>query len=404
MRCIRSEVRGGPDSRVMDSMHAAQSTYLAASYLLVHFIPCIYIRVSLNEGGTTTGYMHCTYMYRAFPATDGASLSRQKKFTAMLGLQSTGCGDDQAYMAIEDAPASSFLSYAEIRAAPRSRACVRTSWALLSLGCTLFAGLLLRPGARPALPASATDASALYASSHPHPHSTAAATHRSTCQPEVWIIRHGDKRPKSIAGNYTGLSAVGFARAAYLVHLVAAGVWPRFAAAFASNPRVPNYGLREEETVLPLSSWLGLQVNDSFPLDEEVSLGASAMGAAQGSCGTVLIAWEHCRIPRLMASLGCDDERCQRCWADSSFDQVVRLDVSGCELDKGGRVRAGCAARIPEPAEGFRPDPYAVDFDVYDCANPASDSKCYHGGKWFCDCQFPNGTWLDGPTFLKYKA
>ena len=269
------------------------------------------------KGGQPRGIHVCTdtrTLLTFFQPADGASLSRQKKFTAMLGLQSTGCGDDQAYMAIKDAPASSVLSYAEIRAAPRSRACVRTSWALLSLGCTLFAGLLLRPGARPALPASATDASALYASSHPH--STAAATHRSTCQPEVWIIRHGDKRPKSIAGNYTGLSAVGFARAAYLVHLVAAGVWPRFAAAFASNPRLPNYGLREEETVLPLSSWLGLQVNDSFPLDEEVSLGASAMGAAQGSCGTVLIAWEHCRIPRLMASLGCDDERCQRCWAD----------------------------------------------------------------------------------------
>merc|ERR1712194_586468 len=44
-------------------------------------------------------------------------------------------------------------------------------------------------------------------------------------------------------------------------------------------------------------------------------------------CGSsAVISWEHCHIPSLLQSLGCNNnDVCRRCWADNDFSTVVRL-------------------------------------------------------------------------------
>ena len=67
--------------------------------------------------------------------------------------------------------------------------------------------------------------------------------------------------------------------------------------------------------------------------------------AAADECRSpaVLIAWEHCRIPKLRRALGCDTGRCRACWSDLDYDSVDRFRVF---TDGGVDV-------LPPTSEGF---------------------------------------------------
>ena len=154
------------------------------------------------------------------------------------------------------------------------------------------------------------------------------------CRPaaEIWIIRHGEKAAN--ASLDLDLSPAGVDRAQNLERLVTSGDWPRFAAVYATSPSAPPFVRREYETVAPLAEALGVQINVSFGAFETEGLATDAMRtartlAAADDCRSpaILIAWEHCRIPKLRRALGCDTGRCRACWSDLDYDSVDRFRV-----------------------------------------------------------------------------
>ena len=223
----------------------------------------------------------------------------------------------------------------------------------------------------------------------------------AACRRFIWVIRHGEKsaNPQPGSDEVRGLNATGLRRAEYLSHSLELS-WPRFALAFASNPDVPpGAALRELQTVAPLAAALGIAVNASFSRDETGGLAAAAVAAVRsapcsaagrlgGGSGRpsasahVLIAWEHCRIPSLLAALGCEAAACAACWADGVYDRVVRLEVAAPA--RGGTP---AAADVRVLREGFADDVVGIASD-YECA---SSSRLA-----FSRCRLADGSWLGG--------
>ena len=196
----------------------------------------------------------------------------------------------------------------------------------------------------------------------------------------IWVIRHGEKTLAPTPGSreVLELNATGMRRAQFLKGLVSQGIWPRFSHVFASSPIPAGAALREWQTVEPLASALGLRVDLTFSQNETEALARAALEAARaGQCGdTVLIAWEHCRIPSLLMAMGCNHHECARCWPDGCYDTVVALDVN----DEGApNVRRATLRR-----EGFAADVFG--YKGYQCA--VQEHRTYSR------CQFADGTWL----------
>ena len=156
------------------------------------------------------------------------------------------------------------------------------------------------------------------------------------CKPaaEIWIIRHGEKAANASRTLDLDLSPAGVDRAKNLEQLVTSGDWPRFRAVYATSPSAPPFVRREYETVAPLAQALGVQINVSFGAFETEALAADAMRTARSLAATddcrspaILIAWEHCRIPKLRRALGCDTGRCRACWSDLDYESVDRFRV-----------------------------------------------------------------------------
>ena len=191
------------------------------------------------------------------------------------------------------------------------------------------------------------------------------------CRPaaEIWIIRHGEKAAN--ASLDLDLSPAGVDRAKNLERLVTSGEWPRFRAVYATSPSAPPFVRREYETVAPLAQALGVQINVSFGAFETEALAADAMRtarslAAADDCQSpaVLIAWEHCRIPKLRRALGCDTGRCRACWSDLDYDSVDRFRIFAA----GGGVDV-----LPPTSEGFGGGGETTDFLYAMCVDKESE-------------------------------
>ena len=191
------------------------------------------------------------------------------------------------------------------------------------------------------------------------------------CRPaaEIWIIRHGEKAAN--ASLDLDLSPAGVDRAKNLERLVTSGDWPRFRAVYATSPSAPPFVRREYETVAPLAEALGIQINVSFGAFETEALAADAMRtarslAAADDCQSpaVLIAWEHCRIPKLRRALGCDTGRCRACWSDLDYDSVDRFRIFAA----GGGVDV-----LPPTSEGFGGGGETTDFLYAMCVDKESE-------------------------------
>ena len=192
------------------------------------------------------------------------------------------------------------------------------------------------------------------------------------CRPsaEIWIIRHGEKAANASRTLDLDLSPAGVDRAKNLERLVTSGDWPRFAAVYATSPSAPPFVRREYETVAPLAQALGVQINVSFGAFETEALAADAMRtarslAAADDCRSpaVLIAWEHCRIPKLRRALGCDTGRCRACWSDLDYDSVDRFRVFAAD---------GGVDVLPPTSEGFGGGE-ATDFLYAMCVDKESE-------------------------------
>ncbi|MBB4893642.1 hypothetical protein FHS39_002673 [Streptomyces olivoverticillatus] len=133
----------------------------------------------------------------------------------------------------------------------------------------------------------------------------------------IVIIRHGEKPDGDHPGmdesgkrDKKSLTQRGWDRANALPRLFppasgepAAGVLPRPAVIFAAADQGPHAGAhRMRQTVTPLAKQLKLEVDTSIAEGQEDKLAAAALAAHR----TVLISWEHSRIPDIVKALGAE--------------------------------------------------------------------------------------------------
>ena len=154
---------------------------------------------------------------------------------------------------------------------------------------------------------------------------------------KIMIMRHGEKPAKdgtTLGVNYAGdvdgteLSVRGWQRAGALARLFwpVAGTPPRPLAKpdklYAAGPSTIDGSKRSKHTLAPLAALSGLSVNTNFGVDQEPALAA----AISADTGVVLVAWEHKRIQRIVASLA-NGSAIAPFWAGGRFDVVLVLDA-----------------------------------------------------------------------------
>jgi hypothetical protein len=157
---------------------------------------------------------------------------------------------------------------------------------------------------------------------------------------KIMIIRHGEKPEKDdgICGvdengksDNDELSVRGWQRAGALVRFFAP-----LRNAFAHKdlavpsclfaPRATKHveSVRSEHTLLPLSRDLSIAVDTRFHRDETSKVAKAACSAE----GIALIAWEHDRIPEIVAAITGRSDAGPEQWPDGRFDLVWILDQS----------------------------------------------------------------------------
>lgn len=91
---------------------------------------------------------------------------------------------------------------------------------------------------------------------------------------------------------------------------------------FASQIGSPGASKRPRETLVPLADRLGLAVDSQFSKDDIAQLGL----AVRATEGVALVAWEHHRIPLIVAALGCSGAGVPAMWPDDRYDVVWVLE------------------------------------------------------------------------------
>jgi broad specificity phosphatase PhoE len=155
---------------------------------------------------------------------------------------------------------------------------------------------------------------------------------------KIMIVRHAEK--PSADGSISGVSQAGAqdpdelvvrgwqrsgALARYLEPLDGQFINAKLAtpdAIFASALAHHSKSLRPQHTVLALADLLGLQLVLSHAKGDEVALVADVLAAD----GTVLIAWEHERIPFIANTILGNATTCPQSWPDDRFDLVWIFD------------------------------------------------------------------------------
>lgn len=157
----------------------------------------------------------------------------------------------------------------------------------------------------------------------------------------VVIVRHGEKPDEG-----TGLSPVGEARAkayvGYFEHLLLDGVPFRPDTLVASADS--KNSARERLTLEPLAQALGLPIDQRFA-DKQVKELARAL-ADESHGKSVLIAWHHGELAKLVEALGADAAKLlpDGHWPDDVFNWVVVL-----RYDHAGKLVPGSVRLLHEP-------------------------------------------------------
>lgn len=210
------------------------------------------------------------------------------------------------------------------------------------------------------------------------------------------------------ADKLKGLSQIGKKRAQFLSLKVDHNVWPKFVKIYAASSEKYGYSEREIDTVAPLARKLKLEIDSSwgqvdnyerlannifsnlFPNNEETFCETFCPNGVRA----ILVSWDHCRAPALLRALGCEDERCSRCWSDNNFETVIRLKFEDSFSDQFKTTF------VPELPVGFikmksennktlsQSEGGLVDFH---CAFSAN----VHDELGYFSCRYPDGTWLE---------
>lgn len=145
----------------------------------------------------------------------------------------------------------------------------------------------------------------------------------------ILFLRHAEKPAEG-----PELNATGRRRAAALPSLFLsdprAAAWGRPVALFAASPEKPGGSIRSIQTIEPLGRALGLPLITRFRRDDVQAVAQDILSSPAFDGKTVLVCWEHKRIPDIMRALGWT--RGPNRWPDDVFDRVWILD-----FDRSGR-------------------------------------------------------------------
>jgi hypothetical protein len=157
------------------------------------------------------------------------------------------------------------------------------------------------------------------------------------------IIRHAEKPDGDNAG--PGLAPAGEARAKayvdYFQHFQLDGAPVKIGAIIATADSQDSD--RPRLTVTPFSQATGLKIEQPFP-DKEVKALAHWLAAGDPN-RTILIAWHHGKMPKLLNQLGADPDELlpDGVWPDDTYDWVIAL-----KYDSDGQLIE--QKKIVEPA------------------------------------------------------
>ena len=154
---------------------------------------------------------------------------------------------------------------------------------------------------------------------------------------KIMFIRHAEKPTGKDAGvtpkgvqDKEDLIVLGWQRAGALARFFAprtAGDLPAGlltpAALFAAKANMQEHSMRPQHTILPLSKLLGIKTDASVGKGDEKKLVAKLLAAA--AKGTVLVAWQHQKIPGIVTLIG-GQGICPTAWPGNRFDMVWVLD------------------------------------------------------------------------------
>ena len=151
------------------------------------------------------------------------------------------------------------------------------------------------------------------------------------------IIRHAEKPvPGKVQGvrargelDGASLTALGWQRAGALVSFFERPAAPHIArpdhlVAVRFDMADVDSSRRSKQTLRPLSHALGLPINDAFGKEQEAKL----VQSLRTLTGTVLIAWAHENIVKIVTAMGADCAIPNE-WPDHRFDLVWVFDRAG---------------------------------------------------------------------------
>jgi hypothetical protein len=154
----------------------------------------------------------------------------------------------------------------------------------------------------------------------------------------IMIVRHGEKptsgKPHGVNADgdhdHNSLTVVGWVRAGGLVELFAPVYGDpapglRRPDAIYATASDGGRSKRSIQTVLPLASRLGVDIDCSVAHGEEQTLGEHLRTAT----GTVLVSWHHATISKIVDNLGPVVPQPPRKWPASRFDVVWTFTRSG---------------------------------------------------------------------------
>ena len=140
---------------------------------------------------------------------------------------------------------------------------------------------------------------------------------------EVLLIRHAEKPDSG-----PDLNARGYQRAQALVQFFETSPEvTRFGtpvAIYGAAPKKKGGSVRSIETVAPTAKALGLEVDTDYTKKDVEDAADEVMKTKAYDGKTVLMAWEHKKIPDLAAAFGVDDA--PDTWASDVFDRVWVID------------------------------------------------------------------------------
>lgn len=151
----------------------------------------------------------------------------------------------------------------------------------------------------------------------------ASASAAAAAPARILFLRHAEKPAQG-----PELNARGRVRAAALPSLFLrdprAAAWGRPAALYAGAPQKPGGSVRSIETLEPLGWALGLPLVEKFRRDDVQAVAASLLSDPALDGKTVVVCWEHKRIPDIIRALGFTGAPAT--WGDNVYDRIWIID------------------------------------------------------------------------------